>query len=30
VKGIHDLYFVFVGGGGELFNFDWWKFKAIK
>lgn len=26
LKGIHDLYFVFVGGEGDLFNFDWWKF----
>jgi len=26
VNGIHDLYFVFKGGNGELFNFDWWKF----
>jgi arabinoxylan arabinofuranohydrolase len=24
--GIHDLYFVFKGGEGDLFNFDWWKF----
>jgi hypothetical protein len=26
VNGVHDLYFVFKGGNGELFNFDWWKF----
>ncbi len=26
VKGVHDLYFVFVGSDGELFNFDYWKF----
>ncbi|WP_425487973.1 carbohydrate-binding protein [Microbacter margulisiae] len=26
-KGIHDLYFVFKGGQGSLFNFNWWKFK---
>jgi len=26
VKGVHDLYFVFKGGVGNLFNFDWWKF----
>ncbi|WP_321424293.1 glycoside hydrolase family 43 protein [uncultured Bacteroides sp.] len=26
VKGVHDLYFVFKGGDGNLFNFDWWKF----
>lgn len=25
-KGVHDLFFVFKGGNGELFNFDWWKF----
>jgi arabinoxylan arabinofuranohydrolase len=25
-SGVHDLYFVFTGGQGELFNFDWWKF----
>jgi arabinoxylan arabinofuranohydrolase len=27
VKGIHDVYLVFKGGKGDLFNFDWWKFK---
>ncbi len=26
VKGIHDVYFVFKGNNGQLFNFDWWKF----
>lgn len=26
-KGIHDVYFVFKGGDGNLFNFDWWQFK---
>jgi arabinoxylan arabinofuranohydrolase len=26
MKGIHDLYFVFKGGEGNLFNFDWWQF----
>ncbi|WP_207533985.1 glycoside hydrolase family 43 protein [Desertivirga arenae] len=26
VKGVHDLYFVFKGGQGDLFNFNWWKF----
>lgn len=26
VKGVHDLYFVFKGGDGNLFNFNWWKF----
>jgi hypothetical protein len=25
-KGIHDLYFVFKGSQGDLFNFNWWKF----
>ena len=23
----HDLYLVFTGGEGKLFNFNWWKFK---
>ena len=23
---VHDLYFVFTGGTGSLFNFNWWKF----
>jgi beta-xylosidase len=27
VSGVHDVYFVFKGGEGNLFNFDWWKFK---
>lgn len=27
LKGIHDVYFVFKGGEGKLFNFDWWRFK---
>jgi beta-xylosidase len=26
-KGIHDLYFLFKGGQGNLFNFKWWKFE---
>jgi arabinoxylan arabinofuranohydrolase len=25
VKGVHDVYFVFTDGEGDLFNFDWWK-----
>ncbi|MDP3180721.1 MAG: carbohydrate-binding protein, partial [Bacteroidota bacterium] len=25
-KGVHDVYFVFKGSEGNLFNFDWWKF----
>jgi len=29
-KGIHDLYFVFTGGEGKMFNFDWWKFSTKK
>jgi arabinoxylan arabinofuranohydrolase len=29
VTGIHDLYFDFKGGEGNLFNFDWWRFCAI-
>jgi hypothetical protein len=24
-NGVHDLYFKFLGGGGPLLNFDWWK-----
>jgi len=27
VKGVHDIYFVFKGNEGQLFNFNWWKFK---
>ncbi|MBN1605534.1 MAG: family 43 glycosylhydrolase [Polyangiaceae bacterium] len=23
---VHDVYFVFTGGSGSLFNFNWWKF----
>ena len=30
VNGVHDLYFVFKGGEGNLFNFDSWKFLAGK
>lgn len=25
MKGVHDLYFVFIGGEEDLFNFNWWK-----
>lgn len=25
-SGVHDLYLKFTGGGGQLFNFNWWKF----
>ena len=28
VKGVHDIYFVFKGADGPLFNFNWWKFKS--
>ena len=28
VKGVHDIYFVFKGKEGNLFNFDWWIFKT--
>lgn len=24
--GVHDLFFKFTGGSGNLFNFDWWQF----
>lgn len=27
VKGVHDVYFIFKGDEGHLFNFDWWLFK---
>lgn len=27
VKGVHDLYFMFIGNESELFNFDAWKFR---
>jgi beta-xylosidase len=27
VKGVHDIYFVFKGGEGNLFNFDWWRLR---
>jgi len=26
VSSIHDVFFVFKGKDGDLFNFDWWKF----
>lgn len=25
MKGVHDLYFVFIGGEEDMFNFNWWK-----
>ena len=27
VSGVHDIYFVFKGGDGELFNLDYWEFQ---
>jgi arabinoxylan arabinofuranohydrolase len=27
VAGVHDLYLVFTGGSGLLFNVNWWRFK---
>ncbi len=26
--GLHDLFFKFTGGSGDLFNFNWWKFTS--
>jgi beta-xylosidase len=26
-QNVHDIYFVFTGGSGYLFNFDWWQFE---
>lgn len=26
--GVHDLFFKFTGGSGNLFNVDWWKFTS--
>lgn len=28
LSGVHDLYMVFTGGSGYLFNLNWWTFKA--
>jgi hypothetical protein len=28
-SGKHDLFFVFTGGSGSLFNFNWWKFHGV-
>ncbi len=28
IKGVFDIYLVFTGGGGYLFNLNWWKFYA--
>ncbi len=30
MKGIQDVYFVFKGDDGDLFNFDRWRFTALK
>lgn len=27
IEGVHDLYLVFKGGDGEMFNMDYWRFK---
>src|SRR5450759_264604 len=27
INGVHDIYLVFKGNEGDLFNFDWWKLK---
>ena len=27
VENVHDIYFVFTGGSGYLFNFNWWQFE---
>ena len=29
-KGVHDVYFIFKGSEGKLFNFDYWKFSISK
>ena len=28
VTGVHDIYILFRGGDGELFDLDWWKFNT--
>ena len=28
-SGVHDLYLIFTGGSGKLFNFNWWKFSGM-
>jgi len=28
--GVHDLFWVFKGGEGNLFDFDWWKFNPVR
>lgn len=27
--GVHDLFLVFKGGSGDLFNLDWWQFEPV-
>lgn len=27
-SGVHDLFMVFTGGAGNLFSFDWWRFRS--
>jgi arabinoxylan arabinofuranohydrolase len=27
-SGVHNVFFVFTGGSGSLFNFNWWKFST--
>jgi hypothetical protein len=27
IKGVHDIFFVYKGGEGDLFNLDYWKFQ---
>lgn len=29
VSGVHDLFLVFKGGSGFLFNVNWWKFNGL-
>ena len=28
-SGVHDLFLVFKGGSGSLFNFNWWRFTGV-
>jgi arabinoxylan arabinofuranohydrolase len=28
-SGVHDVFFVFTGGSGSLFNFNWWEFHPL-
>jgi arabinoxylan arabinofuranohydrolase len=29
IEGVHDLYLVFRGADGSLFDFDWWQFEPL-